>query len=209
MPVRDHPPPPPQKKRKVEASSKEHYKYASGSEIRRVFKAQSERGLIEGTRPAYVMEWAGLLTDIPWLGLTALRNQLTIKPHEYSVKVNDERLLLAKSWLDEDPGAQELFAAWEAANLVRLISVYDQGPGLIASLETNVIAVCDCWGPISTSQPPVLSLHLPHLRATNTPCPPFPRMDSSSQSLPRRTTHRSRTRDFEVVQQHVQFCRRP
>ena len=96
MPIRDHPP---QKKRKTETSSRQSYKYASASEIRRVFKAQSESGLIEG--------------------LTALRNQLTIKPNEGPIQVNDERLLLAKAWLEEDPGAQELFNAWEGANTVR------------------------------------------------------------------------------------------
>ena len=52
-------------------------------------------------------------------GLTALRNQLTVKPSEQPVQANDERLLLAKAWLDDDPGAQELFLVWENANGVR------------------------------------------------------------------------------------------
>ncbi len=51
-------------------------------------------------------------------GLTALRNQLTIKSNEPHVQVNDNRLLLAKAWLDEDPGAQDLFSVWEGTNAV-------------------------------------------------------------------------------------------
>lgn len=55
--------------------------------------------------------------------LTALRNQLTVKPSETSIPVNDERLLLAKAWLDFDPGAQSVFLIWEGANAVRLYHV--------------------------------------------------------------------------------------
>ena len=95
MPALEHPP---QKKRKLESSSRQSYKYSSPSDIRRVFKAQSETALIEG--------------------LTALRNQLTIHPNDRPVQVNDERLLLVKAWLDEDSGAQDLFAAWQDANQV-------------------------------------------------------------------------------------------
>ncbi len=57
-------------------------------------------------------------------GLTALRNQLTVKPNEPPVQANDERLLLAKAWLDEDLGAQELFSVWESATAVRSIQSY-------------------------------------------------------------------------------------
>ncbi|TBU65164.1 ribosome 60S biogenesis N-terminal-domain-containing protein [Dichomitus squalens] len=110
MPVRDHLP---HKKRKVETSSPQSYKYASATEIRRVFKAQSESGLIEG--------------------LTALRNQLTVKPNEGPIQVNDERLLLAKSWLEEDPGAQELLTAWEGAN-TRQMSLLSVIVGVLSAL---------------------------------------------------------------------------
>ncbi len=46
MPVRDVAPP--HKKRKVEPSSKHTYQFKTASEIRHVFKAQSEGGLVEG-----------------------------------------------------------------------------------------------------------------------------------------------------------------
>ncbi|KAH9936862.1 ribosome 60S biogenesis N-terminal-domain-containing protein [Epithele typhae] len=112
MPVREQHPP---KKRKVEQSSKQSHRYASASEVRRVFKAQSESGLIEG--------------------LTALRNQLTIRPDESIVAVNDERLVLAKEWLEEDPGAQELFAIWESTTS-RQTSLLAVVVGLLSAVVT-------------------------------------------------------------------------
>ncbi|KAJ8490078.1 hypothetical protein ONZ51_g2525 [Trametes cubensis] len=112
MPVRDQPA---QKKRKVEASSKQTYKYGSVKDIQRALKAQSEAGLIEG--------------------LNALRNQFTIKPSEGSIAVNDERLVLAKEWLDVDPGAQELFTIWESAN-ARQMSLLAAVVGVLATLLT-------------------------------------------------------------------------
>ncbi|KAH9853304.1 ribosome 60S biogenesis N-terminal-domain-containing protein [Lenzites betulinus] len=94
MPTREQQPS--SKKRKVDVSSKQGYKYHAASDIQRALKAQSEAGLIES--------------------LTALRNQLTVKTSERSVAVNDERLVLAREWLEADPGAQELFQIWESAN---------------------------------------------------------------------------------------------
>ena len=51
--------------------------------------------------------------------LTALRNQLTIKSTEDHVAIDDERLLLVKSWLDTDPAADGLFELWERTKTVR------------------------------------------------------------------------------------------
>ncbi|RDX51579.1 hypothetical protein OH76DRAFT_1554958 [Lentinus brumalis] len=116
MPVRDVAPP--HKKRKVEPSSKHTYQFKTASEIRHVFKAQSEGGLVEG--------------------LTALRNQLTVKPNEPPVQANDERLLLAKAWLDEDLGAQELFSVWESAT-ARQMSLLTVIVGLLAAL-VNILS---------------------------------------------------------------------
>ncbi|PIL36537.1 hypothetical protein GSI_00226 [Ganoderma sinense ZZ0214-1] len=110
MPALDHPL---QKKRKVQSSSRESYKYSSPSDIRRLFKAQTETALTEG--------------------LAAFRNQLTIHPNDGPVQANDERLLLAKAWLDEDPGAHDLFAAWQDAN-PRQIPLFSAILGLLSAL---------------------------------------------------------------------------
>ncbi|KAI0640548.1 ribosome 60S biogenesis N-terminal-domain-containing protein [Trametes meyenii] len=110
MPSREQPP---QKKRRAEGSSKQVYNYSSAKEIQRALKAQSEAALIEG--------------------LTALRNQLTVKTSELAVAVNDGRLLLAKEWLDADPGAQELFSIWETAN-ARQMSLLSAIVGVVVSL---------------------------------------------------------------------------
>ena len=112
MPVRDQPP---QKKRKLEQTSKQSYKYVSAADVRRVFNAQSESGLIEG---ALILARCHSTCLRPNQGLTALRNQLTVKPNEPPVQINDERLVLVKEWLEGDPGAQELFRIWEGANAV-------------------------------------------------------------------------------------------
>ena len=52
------------------------------------------------------------------IALTALRNQLTIK-YDERVAADDERLVLVKTWLDIDQGAQDLFELWERTNTVR------------------------------------------------------------------------------------------
>lgn len=50
--------------------------------------------------------------------LTTLRNQLTVKHDEPSVSPADERILLAKAWLESSPGAQDVFVAWDNASAV-------------------------------------------------------------------------------------------
>ncbi|EGO30148.1 hypothetical protein SERLADRAFT_444262 [Serpula lacrymans var. lacrymans S7.9] len=47
--------------------------------------------------------------------LIALRNKFSVKPAE-SVSPQDERLLLAKQWMDVTPGAQDVFEIWEKLN---------------------------------------------------------------------------------------------
>lgn len=51
------------------------------------------------------------------LGLTSLRNQLTIRPSEPSISPQDPRLLLAQKWLEASPGAPDIFALWDNATL--------------------------------------------------------------------------------------------
>ena len=52
--------------------------------------------------------------------LTVLRNQLTVKFGEGPVQPQDERLALARSWLEFAPGAQSIFSIWEKATEVLL-----------------------------------------------------------------------------------------
>ncbi|KAF5371492.1 hypothetical protein D9615_009605 [Tricholomella constricta] len=46
--------------------------------------------------------------------LTALRNQLSIRPGEDTVPPQDERLLLAQHWLENVPGAHDIFRIWDS-----------------------------------------------------------------------------------------------
>jgi nucleolar pre-ribosomal-associated protein 1 len=60
-----------------------------------------------------------LPTVFPLAVLTALRNQLTIKFGEEQVQPQDERLALARSWLEAAPGAQSVLSIWESTTEVR------------------------------------------------------------------------------------------
>ncbi|CDO76370.1 hypothetical protein BN946_scf185011.g34 [Trametes cinnabarina] len=110
MPVRDQQS---SKKRKLDIQSKNTHTYESAKDIKSALKAQSEAGLVEA--------------------LTALRNQLTVWPSEGPIAVNDARLVLAKEWLEADPGAQELFAIWESAN-ARQLSLLSAVVGVLAAV---------------------------------------------------------------------------
>ncbi|KAG6853529.1 hypothetical protein C0991_003449 [Blastosporella zonata] len=46
--------------------------------------------------------------------LTALRNQLSIRPGEDAISPQDARLLLAQHWLEHVPGAHDLFGIWDS-----------------------------------------------------------------------------------------------
>jgi hypothetical protein len=51
--------------------------------------------------------------------LKALRNQLSLKSDQEPISPQDERLLLAKNWVETDPGLRDVFDMWEGANQVR------------------------------------------------------------------------------------------
>ena len=51
------------------------------------------------------------------VALTALRNQLGVKPDE-KIAPQDERLLLTQQWMEIAPKAQDMFEVWEGSNQV-------------------------------------------------------------------------------------------
>jgi len=61
------------------------------------------------------------------IALTALRNQFTIKPNDDIISPQDDRLSLAKAWLEEDPGLRQVFEIWEGLNQVQSDSTYHSG----------------------------------------------------------------------------------
>ncbi|KAF8959548.1 ribosome 60S biogenesis N-terminal-domain-containing protein [Flammula alnicola] len=91
MPAKEYP----HKRPRIEATTKSKF-YADPSEIRLALRTDSPDGLAEA--------------------LTALRNQLTLKAQEPSVLPQDERLNLAKQWMQSSPGAHDLFSVWDNAN---------------------------------------------------------------------------------------------
>ncbi|KAG6897168.1 hypothetical protein C0992_003674 [Termitomyces sp. T32_za158] len=48
------------------------------------------------------------------IDLTALRNQLSIRPGEDAISPQDARLLLVQSWLNKVPGAHDVFSLWDS-----------------------------------------------------------------------------------------------
>ncbi|KAI0092903.1 ribosome 60S biogenesis N-terminal-domain-containing protein [Irpex rosettiformis] len=74
-----------------------HTHFTKYEDIRRVLHAQTETAVIEG--------------------LTVLRNQLTVKYSENAIPAGDERLLLAKAWLEADNAARGLFDLWGKVNI--------------------------------------------------------------------------------------------
>ncbi|KAG6828136.1 hypothetical protein H0H92_009090 [Tricholoma furcatifolium] len=48
------------------------------------------------------------------LDLTALRNQLSIRPGEDAISPQDPRLLLVQRWLENVPGAHDVFTLWDS-----------------------------------------------------------------------------------------------
>ncbi|KAI0301899.1 transcriptional repressor TCF25-domain-containing protein [Multifurca ochricompacta] len=81
------------KRVKLDATSYNVHRYKDGADVQRCLQVQTQDGLFEA--------------------LTALRNQLTIKFDEGPLQPQDERLTLARSWLESAPGAQSIFSIWE------------------------------------------------------------------------------------------------
>jgi nucleolar pre-ribosomal-associated protein 1 len=87
----------PQKKEKPSAEVK---RFADAHEIRAALQDDSAETLRES--------------------LIILRNQLTIRHNDTQISPQDERLILAQTWLGSDPSAGRVFAIWETATLVSL-----------------------------------------------------------------------------------------
>ncbi len=91
-------------------------RFAKYEDIRNVLHAQTEAAVTEGSCSKFPMllGWNNTAAS----GLTALRNQLTIKHSEDVISAGDERLLLAKTWLEIDNAARGLFDLWGTVNTV-------------------------------------------------------------------------------------------
>ncbi|TFY53062.1 hypothetical protein EVJ58_g9659 [Rhodofomes roseus] len=98
-----------------ETSSRASYKFTSAADIKRALSAADEHAIAEG--------------------LTALRNQLTIKHDEPPLSVSDDRLLLVKTWLESHGGAGDLLTIWEATS-PRQTAVLAPLVGVLSALIT-------------------------------------------------------------------------
>ncbi|KAH9963282.1 ribosome 60S biogenesis N-terminal-domain-containing protein [Russula dissimulans] len=78
---------------KLDTTTRNTYRYSDGADVQHRLQTQEQDDLIDA--------------------LTALRNQLTVKFGEEPVQPQDERLALARSWLEISPGAQSVLGIWE------------------------------------------------------------------------------------------------
>ncbi|GLB33183.1 hypothetical protein LshimejAT787_0100680 [Lyophyllum shimeji] len=68
--------------------------------------------------------------------LTALRNRLSIRPGENAISPQDERLLLAQRWMENVPGAHDIFGVWDSLTQ-RQNSIY----ALLVSILSSLLAL--------------------------------------------------------------------
>ena len=102
----------PRKRVKLDAAPRNAYRYSEGEDIERRLHVQTQDGLSDGEL-SLTLYTQTPLTFLFFIAVTVLRNQLTIKFGEGPVQPQDERLALARSWLEIAPGAQSIFNIWE------------------------------------------------------------------------------------------------
>ncbi|RDB20241.1 Uncharacterized protein C14G10.02 [Hypsizygus marmoreus] len=79
---------------KLDHGKRKPQKFTSVDQIRVALRVQNQDALVEN--------------------LTALRNQLSIHPGEDAISPQDDRLLLAQHWLENVPGAHDIFEIWDS-----------------------------------------------------------------------------------------------
>ena len=100
------------------STSRNTFIFSDGADVERHLHKQDN--LTDGERDVLSLCTEGSATDcLNLAALTALRNQLTIKYGEGAVQPQDERLALARSWLETAPGAHTVFNIWENTTEVR------------------------------------------------------------------------------------------
>jgi nucleolar pre-ribosomal-associated protein 1 len=106
------------KSMKLDSKPRNTYHFSDGADVQRYFQNQNQDSLSDGELSTLCTE--GSVADcLPLPALTALRNQLTIKFGEEPVQPQDERLALARSWMETAPGTQSIFNIWESTTEVR------------------------------------------------------------------------------------------
>ncbi|TFK33679.1 ribosome 60S biogenesis N-terminal-domain-containing protein [Crucibulum laeve] len=116
-------PEPPSKRLKLDNSVKKAAKFSTVEDIRNALRAQNADALVEG--------------------LTALRNQLNVRGEESIISPQDERLLLVQHWMENSPGAYDVFGIWDSANsrqsslLAVIVSLFSSILTLLSSHYTH------------------------------------------------------------------------
>ena len=110
---------PPAKRIEAGKPEKAERRFSSVAEISQTLRSQDEQGLLGGAvRHGFCDR---RIPCSPWRmpALTGLRNQLTVKYNESTPPPDDDRIRLAREWMEASPGAKELFDLWTTINQVR------------------------------------------------------------------------------------------
>ena len=127
---------------------------------------------------------------------------MTIRSGDPAVAAGDERLLLAKTWLDTDVGAQDVFTIWESVNAVRFPFVLCFHTQLTNSniVEATCAAVRHCRVAVLAGDAPFSPLHLLFRRAASGEDAVVPAMDAQAQHVPIWIACRVDSRHYEAFQ---------
>ena len=85
--------------------------FSSGNDIRSFFHA-TKNGVSLDSEHDLQFFLLHLLNSV-YTALKVLRNQLSLKPGESTLSVQDTRLILVKEWLELSPGADDVFSLLE------------------------------------------------------------------------------------------------
>ncbi|KAG1888586.1 ribosome 60S biogenesis N-terminal-domain-containing protein [Suillus subluteus] len=122
----------PHKRAKPEQTSRKSYKFSNAIDVRRALENQDQNAQIEA--------------------LSALRSTLSVKSGE-TVAPQDERLALVVQWMENSPGAHDIFEIWEGTNQSSSLS-------LLVSLLSSVLTLLSSHFPYHSHGIPIIKMLL-------------------------------------------------
>lgn len=197
---------PPAKRNKADKPDKAERRFSSAAEISQSLRSQDEQGLLGGAVRHGLSN--SRIPCSPWtmLALTGLRNQLTVRYNEPALPPGDERIRLAREWMETSPGVKELFDLWITINQVRIVYFQFCGnliyPPPFFLLAPNGTLCRGHIPDVLPPQPPFNSLSRPTLR----PCDPE---DTFSTSVVSKIEHPPPRKSLRIDSGHhetLQCC---
>lgn len=104
---------PPKKKAKFGSQAVDRFTFTNAHDIKKALQTTQNSDLLSKGLCVVFRPWSSLLATRT--ALSALRSKLSSKPDEI-VTPHDDRLSLAKLWMESSLAAQDLFDIWEIVN---------------------------------------------------------------------------------------------